>query len=447
MTLTATADPGYTFTGWTGDASGTTSPFVLEMNGDKAVSATYTQDQYTLTVTSAHGPVTKEPNQATYTHGTDVTLTMGAIDPGWTFTGWDYAGCTGTGPCTVTMNANTTVTANFTQDAYTLEITIVGSGSVTTIPDQLTYTYGTPVELTAVPDPGHYFTGWEGDLGGSDNPATITIYGNSFVSATFEPIPPTCYALTLTHTGSGSDPVADLANSIGCAAGKYIEGEILQLSGADPEDGWEISGWTGTANNGSTGPTNTVTMPASAHIAAVNYTHIVYTLTEFSEHGDVAIDPAAGPYYYGNDVTLTMGTVDAGWTFTGWSEPGCTGTGPCTVTILGNTEVTANFTQNVYALNITQATGGVITAAPAGPYHWNDPVTVTADPDDGWSFGAWTGDCAGQGNPCTLTMDCSQERLGDLHPGSVHPDGGSRRTARLVRHRTNRPTSTPRQCC
>jgi uncharacterized repeat protein (TIGR02543 family) len=70
-------------------------------------------DEYTLTVNSAHGMVTKVPDQATYTSGTDVVLTMDAVDPGWTFSGWNGGGCMGTDPCTVTINSDTTVTANF----------------------------------------------------------------------------------------------------------------------------------------------------------------------------------------------------------------------------------------------------------------------------------------------------------------------------------------------
>ena len=35
---------------------------------------------------------------------------MGAVNPGWTFSGWSGGSCTGTAPCTVTMNADTTVT-------------------------------------------------------------------------------------------------------------------------------------------------------------------------------------------------------------------------------------------------------------------------------------------------------------------------------------------------
>src|SRR4030042_971033 len=66
--------------------------------------------------------------------------------------------------------------------------------------------------------------------------------------------------------------------------------------------------------------------------------------------------------------------------------------------------VSATFTQDEYALTITQATGGTITASPAGPYHLNDVVSLTADPDHRWGVGAGTDDCFGQGNPCSLTM-------------------------------------------
>ena len=74
------------------------------MNGNTTVTANFTQDAYTLTVVSAHGPVTKDPDQPTYTYGTEVELTMGTVDAGWTFTGWSEAAAPGLHPCTVTMN-------------------------------------------------------------------------------------------------------------------------------------------------------------------------------------------------------------------------------------------------------------------------------------------------------------------------------------------------------
>jgi uncharacterized repeat protein (TIGR02543 family) len=43
-TITATPNPGYRFTGWTGDASGTVNPLTITMDADKTVGATFEKD-------------------------------------------------------------------------------------------------------------------------------------------------------------------------------------------------------------------------------------------------------------------------------------------------------------------------------------------------------------------------------------------------------------------
>ncbi|HIG99066.1 MAG TPA: hypothetical protein HA258_00650, partial [Thermoplasmata archaeon] len=48
--LTATPEPGWSFTQWGGDLSGSTNPTIIAMTGNKAVSATFTQCVYTLSV-------------------------------------------------------------------------------------------------------------------------------------------------------------------------------------------------------------------------------------------------------------------------------------------------------------------------------------------------------------------------------------------------------------
>jgi uncharacterized repeat protein (TIGR02543 family) len=48
--LTATPDAGWTFDGWSGDLTGTDNPKSITMDGNKSVTATFTQDEYTLTV-------------------------------------------------------------------------------------------------------------------------------------------------------------------------------------------------------------------------------------------------------------------------------------------------------------------------------------------------------------------------------------------------------------
>ena len=112
-----------------------------------------------------------------------------------------------------------------------------------------------------------------GSLGAGVHTITFEHMGGSVVDidAFIVTGPPDCHALTLTHTGSGSDPTASPINSSGCPVGEYYVGETIFLSGASPDSGWTISGWTGTDTDASTGTTNIVTMPDAAHAAAVNY--------------------------------------------------------------------------------------------------------------------------------------------------------------------------------
>ena len=43
-TLTATSNPGYIFSGWTGDATGTVNPLTVLMDSNKTIGATFVQD-------------------------------------------------------------------------------------------------------------------------------------------------------------------------------------------------------------------------------------------------------------------------------------------------------------------------------------------------------------------------------------------------------------------
>jgi uncharacterized repeat protein (TIGR02543 family) len=65
--LTAVANSGWVFSSWTGSLSGTTNPASITMTGNKSVTAHFTTNQYTLTITTdGSGSVTKNPDQATY---------------------------------------------------------------------------------------------------------------------------------------------------------------------------------------------------------------------------------------------------------------------------------------------------------------------------------------------------------------------------------------------
>jgi hypothetical protein len=123
VNLTATPDSGSTFAGWSGACSGTGACSVT-MDVAKSVSANFTANpgSFTLTVAKSGagtGTVTSTPSgiscgatcSASFASGTVVSLTA-APDPGSTFAGWS-GDCSGTGACSVTMDAAKSVSANF----------------------------------------------------------------------------------------------------------------------------------------------------------------------------------------------------------------------------------------------------------------------------------------------------------------------------------------------
>lgn len=111
--LTAAPDAGWLFAGWSGDASGISEQTTITMNGNKAVTATFTQADYTLTVdVVGNGSVTIDPDLATYNYGENVILTPIA-EAGWKFVEWG-GDVTGTAnPAVITIDGDKNVTVTF----------------------------------------------------------------------------------------------------------------------------------------------------------------------------------------------------------------------------------------------------------------------------------------------------------------------------------------------
>ncbi len=132
-TLLANSTPSLQFQNWSGDATGSTNPLPIVMSSDKTITAHFTPvPTYKLQVNvSGVGQVILNPAGGEYPSGTEVTLTA-TPTLGSSFIGWT-GDATGSNPVTtVTMSANKTVGASFSNSSQINFENPVGFASVNT---------------------------------------------------------------------------------------------------------------------------------------------------------------------------------------------------------------------------------------------------------------------------------------------------------------------------
>lgn len=117
ITLEAAPDPGSAVVEWTGCDSVAGSNCHISFNAARSVGVVFAKVPRSLTINkSGTGGGSVSCNggacSGSYPDGTIVTLSA-TPDSASSFTGWSGAGCSGTGSCTVTITADTAVTAGF----------------------------------------------------------------------------------------------------------------------------------------------------------------------------------------------------------------------------------------------------------------------------------------------------------------------------------------------
>ena len=193
-TLTATADEHYHFTRWSD--GNTDNPRTVSVVGDATYTAEFKPNSYTITVsTDGYGSAN---GGGTYDYGTTATLTATA-DEHYHFTQWSDGNTDN--PRTLLVEGNTTYTAEFAIDQFTISATgehghIEGTG---------TYDYGTTATLTATANEHYHFTQWSD--GNTDNPRMVSVVGDATYTAEFaidqHTIAATCDPQQGTVTGAG----------------------------------------------------------------------------------------------------------------------------------------------------------------------------------------------------------------------------------------------------
>jgi hypothetical protein len=186
--------------------------------------------------------------------------------------------------------------------------------------------------------------------------------------------------------------------------GSYGCDELVELI-PNPTPGWQFSTWIGPnagdlINNGD--GTYTLPMDGDKQVTAVfavgEYT--MQLVVEPPDKGTVTKDPDKATYDYGEVVTLTATSLEAGWLFDKWSGDLTGSTSPVTVTMTSSKVITATFVRRQYSLTMLEpipADKG--TTDPGAGVHLYDPdevVTLTALPAAGWYLHEWLGASGGE---------------------------------------------------
>ena len=219
VTLTAKAEDGYAFLGWSGRPAGldSTSVMTVRMDQDRSLTAHFkprnsaTAPIYDLRLVlgTGGGGTLKGVGQGTLKLVTTPTSGGRTVQcgqsisysatagTGYCFSRWGSAtlGASGQSSCQTTSGvqsiasfaADFTFTAHFTKKRYTLRITKTTGGSVSPGAGTHTYSHGTRVTITATPL-YRFRARWSGACSGSGSTCTVTMNGPRSVSVTFSPV-------------------------------------------------------------------------------------------------------------------------------------------------------------------------------------------------------------------------------------------------------------------
>ena len=322
------------------------------------------------------------PFALTY-NNTSVTLTAPSIAGGNNFSSWTGCDNPSANICTMTMNADKTVTAVYVTPTgpFTLRINKPGSGSgkVTSKPKgincgtacQKSFSKSTNVALTAKAARGSKFAGWSDGCSGAGTCAVV-MNADTSVTATFNTLQK--FALNVKMEGTGTGTVTSRPKGINCGSvcsASLLEGTAVTLT-AKAAKGSVFAGWNGGCSG--TGQCK-VTMNGNVSVTATFNNPLIpptFTLTVAKQgtgSGTVTSIPAgincgtdcAETYNSGAVVTLAA-TPDGQSTFAGWS-----GDADCSdgvVTMNGAKNCTATFTSLVIETTsqlVSAANGGTLT--------------------------------------------------------------------------------------
>ncbi len=396
QSCTVHANPanGYSFTNWTenGTVVSTYANYTFNVNSNRNLVAHFQAQSQNYTISVSASPTnggnpyigsTPGTTQATYASGQSCTVHANPTN-GYTFVRWTENGTqvSTNANYTFTVTSNRNLVAQFTQQQYHITVSAnpTNGGSVT---GSGYYYYGTVCTLHATPSNGYTFEKWtlNGTQVSTSPDYSFTVIGDAAYVAHFQQSANN-YTINVF-----ANPTA---GGIVSGGGTYQQGQQCTVA-ATANDGYDFINWTEDGevvsenNNYTFSVSNNRILVANFQIQSFNITVTIDPI----EGGTVI---GEGTYNYGDRCTL-IATPNNGYAFNCWMENGTiVSTNPVlSFIVTGNVPYVAHFVQSTNDFTITASAnpvnGGTVTGG--GNYSYGESCTLTALPNDGFTFVNW----------------------------------------------------------
>ena len=328
-TITATANPGYEFTGWNDGILAASRQ--VTVSGAATYTANFSQEEYQINVTVSNAAYGTTTGTGIYHYGDMVTATATA-NSGFSFVQWSN-GVTDN-PYTFMAQESMTLVAEFVnQEVEWYNVTATSdSPEMGGVSGVGSYPAGATVTVEALPNYGYRFVHWQD--GETTNPRTFVINSNMDFTATFA-------ADNFTVTVTSNDP------TMGTVTGSGTYAYMTQINVvATPNEGYHFDHWEG-ADAISSNKTESEYLPVMVDrditLMAVFVADEVmyYTITVNSNNESMGTAIGGGQYRAGDTIEI-QAIPNSIYAFSRWLQDGNVDN-PRTIIVEGNRTYTAVF--------------------------------------------------------------------------------------------------------
>lgn len=298
--LTAHSNTGYVFDIW--EDGNITNPRIVIVDGNATFTAVFTPLQYEITTESDPIEGGSVSGAGSYDYGSTAIL-KAVPNENYTFICWSDGIVTNPRNITVTGNAHYKALFHLNgTPQYTITVT-ANDPTLGTVMGSGTYPQGATIEISATPNVGANFIGWND--GNTDNPRSIVVTQNMEFTAIFAEIE------TYTITVRAENPL--LGTTYG--SGVYPLNQVINI-GATPIAGYYFSGWQdGDMNN----PRSIIVTGNAEYTASFSQNPIAtYTVTVYYDESQGFVI-GTGTYIAGSIASIAAIPID-GYRFVKWSD-------------------------------------------------------------------------------------------------------------------------------